>query len=428
MTAARPRPATKLLAGGLTLLVASTALGFLAGTAVRSPAQVLADTAPPGPTLLTEAVRIGTVARSVAFDGVVERAYVSAVPAPAVAAESSSAVVSRLPLREGDVVRNGTLVAEVSGRPVLVLAGRVPAFRTLAPGADGSDVQQLQAGLRSAGLRVTDSPGRYGAGTAAAVAALYERHGYEAVVTGTEQVEAASEAVRGAERGLEQARSGGDGSAVRYAAEDLARARADLAEAYATAGAQVPFGEIVFVPSLPATVATVDAALGAAAGDTLLHLAAGRLVVRGTPQSADLRGLRRGAAVELLLTPSGHTTGSVASVSAAAVADAGDGDAASEDGRTVTIVPARRLGGGRAGTPVRVIVTVAQSPTTSLVVPVSAVTSATDGTTYVTVVEGRQRHRVEVTTGFLGDGQVQVVPDGPDELVEGDRVAIGLGG
>lgn len=429
----RPRPAAKLLTVGLTLVIGSAGLGFLAGGAVRSPAQVLADTAPPRPTVLTEAVTYGKATRSVTFDGTVEPELVAPVPAPAVATDSSGAVVTRLPQREGDVVRAGALVAEVSGRPVLVLRGRIPSFRTMAPGASGRDVRQLQDGLRSAGLPVGDPDGSYGPSTAAAVAALYERHGYDAVVTGEEEVETATLTVREAQRTLEQARGAGDRSTTRYAAEDLARAQEALTQARISAGAQVPAGEIAFVPSLPATVTHVDVVLGGPAEGSLLALAAGRLVVRGEPRSADLRGLRRGAAVELLLAPEGRTTGRVSSVLAVSAAgtetdgDAGAaGDVGEPGGRTVTVVPSKRLSRARAGAAVRVIVTVAQSSEESLLVPVSAVSSSADGTTHVTVVEGEVRRQVAVTAGFLGDGVVQVSPTSGGGLALGDRVAIGL--
>lgn len=421
-----PRPAIKLLVAGLTLVVGSVALGFSAGSAVKSPAQALADTAAPRPTVLTEAVTYGSVSRSVSFDGAVERQFNFSVSAPAVVGDSAASIVTRLPHRHGDIIKNGSLVAEVSGRPVIVLAGRIPSFRALAPGAEGRDVAQLQAGLRRAGLSISDPRGEYGATTADAVASLYARFGYDAVVVGTEEVEAAELAVRDGERSLAQARESGDKSAIRYAEEDLSRAREDLATARSTAGAQVPAGEIAFVPSLPAEVTQVDSSVGAPAGDSLLTLAAGRFVVRGEPQVADLTGLRPGAHVELLLAPEGRRTGRVSHI--AATTQTTDGSTENADLRRVTVVPTKALTARQSGAAARVVVTVAQSPDQGLIVPVSAVVAAADGRTFVTVIDDDGRREVEVTTGFIGNGAVNVAPVQGSGLSKDERVAIGLGG
>ena len=43
----------------------------------------------------------------------------------------------------------GSVIVEVAGRPLFVFPGTVPAYRNLSPGETGTDVAQLQAGLRA---------------------------------------------------------------------------------------------------------------------------------------------------------------------------------------------------------------------------------------------------------------------------------------
>jgi peptidoglycan hydrolase-like protein with peptidoglycan-binding domain len=73
--------------------------------------------------------------------------------------------------REGAVVRRGRRLFEVSGRPVLLFYGSVPAYRTLTAGvADGADVAQLERNLAALGYSPGVVDDHFSASTAAAVA------------------------------------------------------------------------------------------------------------------------------------------------------------------------------------------------------------------------------------------------------------------
>ena len=65
----------------------------------------------------------------------------------------------------------GAIVYAVAGVPVRVVAGSLPFYRPLAPGAEGDDVRQLQQALRELGYSTAAPTGRYTAGTQAAVRA-----------------------------------------------------------------------------------------------------------------------------------------------------------------------------------------------------------------------------------------------------------------
>lgn len=424
----RGRPSMFLLLVGSLLLGGGSALGYFATSAVRSPAQVLAETKPPPLTVLTERVVRASVSRSVAFEGTVEREFVQAISAPT-ALDEGAAVVTRLP-RQGQKLSSGSVAAEVSGRPVMLLEGRLPAYRTLSPGDSGPDVAQLQSALRALDLLPYEESGVYGPGTTAAIASLYESAGYESVTVGRDEVDGALDVVRSAERSLEQLRREDkpDPLSIRFATEDLARARAGLAELQARAGAQVPLGEVVFVPKLPATVAQIRTSVGETAEGELFSVSSGPLVVRGSPVQADARRIRRGQSARLLISPVGEAEGRVAA-SAEAVSD--DGGSADEPlpvgSRSFTVDPARTLRPRLEGAPVRIIVSTSRSPRPGLAVPISAVSATASGTNFVVVVRDGKKTDVPVTTGFIGDGLVQVTPRERDALHEGDAVAVGTG-
>lgn len=93
------------------------------------------------------------------------------------------AIITAAPVSHGDVVKAGVVVAEASGRPVILLSGSVPAYRDLKVGDKGSDVQQLQTALGDVGLH-PDRDGEVGSLTLTALAALYQRLGYPMPVGG----------------------------------------------------------------------------------------------------------------------------------------------------------------------------------------------------------------------------------------------------
>lgn len=135
-----------------------------------------------------------------------------------------------------------SVALEVAGRPVIVLPGQLPAYRTLRAGNSGPDVVQLKAALRAAGFDAGNSD-TYDAATAAAVAAMYEKVGYAApgvdptaasALSGAEEAAAAAQkALDAAQRELTTAGKGPDrarrvelDNAVREAQRELAAARA----------------------------------------------------------------------------------------------------------------------------------------------------------------------------------------------------------
>src|SRR6478736_8080642 len=109
-------------------------------------------------------------------------------------------IVTALHVEVGDRVERGKTVAEINGRPAILLSGILPAYRDLRPGAVGPDVAQLTSALVSLGyLSVpTDT---YTSDVANAVRAMYEGAGYPAPTASSEletQLKAAREELRAA--------------------------------------------------------------------------------------------------------------------------------------------------------------------------------------------------------------------------------------
>ncbi|MFB7370810.1 peptidoglycan-binding protein [Streptomyces sp. NPDC056222] len=474
------------------LTAAATALlslgGVLGSTLVKSPAQAVADSAPPTPSVITAAVERQKLVRTLVFRGDFATGRQTEIAPTAIAATGkdgaqgesgarSSLVVTKVLVAEGDRAKAGRPLAEVSGRPVFVLPGALPGYRDLLPGISGDDVDQLQRALASLGIgRGGDRSGYFGPGTKAAVAALYRRMGYEPPVTGART----EEAVRQARTAWEEASttvtqmqqgspSGADKDATREgtdgggstagAGTDAGRAAgppADLEgarkrvreakEAYdlavAADGVMLPASEAIFVKDLPARVSGLPAAVGDRLEGPVVVLTSGGPQLTGYLDPTLEGRLTPGTRVEVTSETLGVTvSGKVASIGERMTpGDAKDakgqgqgksqGAGASVNGGApylpVTVTPDKAWDDRLEGHNVMITVTSPLTGTAVLVVPQAALLTGADTHTTVTVQEpgGRER-KVRVTAGPSADGLVQVTPAPGEFLREGDRVVVG---
>ncbi|WP_053704253.1 peptidoglycan-binding domain-containing protein [Streptomyces sp. WM6368] len=483
---ARGRRVVLAVVGGAALMAVG---GLLATTLVKSPAQVAAETGPPAQGALTAEVERRVLAQTVVMRGTVAADQSVAVsPQGMRSAEGAgAAVVTKLPLKAGEPVTAGQLVAEVSGRPVFTLHGAQPMYRDLKPGAGGDDVAQLQQALRELGHGTgADAKGVFGAGTKAALAARYRAIGYEplpAVADGGAALKSAREAVRSATWAVEDASGpagapagpgsgkggasatpgpgagpttgtgpgtgAGAGRELARAREALGEARAALAAAEAADGPMLPTAETVFLGSFPARVSSVGARAGSPVSGPVLTLSAGELVVEAYLKDDKRQLLRAGMAVVISSEVSGtDARGKVALVATERTAaqpagdlpqqgqgqdpkggggSGGDSGAGGADlGYRMVVRADQPLPAGFAGQDVRLTIESAATDGEALVVPVTAVSAGADGRTVITAVsaDGTQR-RIEVRTGTSGDGFVAVTPARAGALAAGTRVVIG---
>lgn len=228
------------------------AAGLVLGRLIVSPSEAASRAAPPeaGP------ISVPVEHRELANDVVLRGDVVYEDPV-AVVVETGDlggpAIVTGGVPAVGDSIEAGTVVLEVTGRPVIALSGDLPVYRTLRAGVSGPDVLQLKTALAGLGLFSGDTADPvYDAAAASGVTALYDRVGYPAPTAGEDVelgVTAAREGVDQAEEGLRLAQaelaSASDGAAagpervrldaaVRTAEAVLAEVRAACDQAPAT--------------------------------------------------------------------------------------------------------------------------------------------------------------------------------------------------
>ncbi|MFH9572213.1 peptidoglycan-binding protein [Streptomyces sp. NPDC017454] len=447
---ARKRRWIAAVAGGAVLLAGA---GVVASTLIKSPSQAAADARPPERSVLTSPVEHRVLTSSVIVRGqVVAGQTVDVAPQVAGGEDGAAPVVTKLPVKQGDRLKAGQVLLEVSGRPVFALPGRIPVYRDLRPGAEGDDVKQLQEALRGLGHGTGgDTAGTFGAGTKAALTSFYAAIGYDplpAVDDNGEGLEAAEGAVTAAERALEEAEDAeGEGAdrAVQYARDDLAETRDDLAAAQAASGPRLPAGEVVYLQGFPARVDAVPGRVGAPVDGTMLTVSGGKLAVQAYLPEHQRGLVRRGQRVQIYSELTGikaqAKVGSLADSLTAPDSGSGGGGGGRGEGETGGEVPAapgqsgyllrvdpdKPLDARLAGQDVRLTIEAARTDGKALVVPITALTAGADGRTTVTVLQpDEEQRRVEVRTGTAGDGFVAVEPVGSARLGKGEQVITGV--
>ncbi|MFC9429165.1 peptidoglycan-binding protein [Streptomyces sp. NPDC056987] len=320
--------------------------GWFAGTQVRSPADVAAAHKPPAAGPVTVAVEERPLTATVVASGSLE--YGSPRPlrlaGPVGSAggpeeEGTEQRVTKAPVA-GTVLKEGDVLMAVSGRPVLVLKGTVPMYRTIAPGTTGDDVTQLQQALRRIGFEPGAVSGTYRSGTASAVTRWYKSKGYPAhgpTAADRRRLAELRQAVTGAQvtllnsgsgeggssgegngsggdnsgeaEGVGGERTGGSTERVRKlerkaAQEALDAANGALSDFEASYGTKIPSGEVVFLPELPARLDKAAVSSGDAATGDIGTVTSSELLVRAVVPGADAPLLRPGLAVAVE-TPDG---------------------------------------------------------------------------------------------------------------------------
>ncbi|MCV2395423.1 hypothetical protein OEB99_13990 [Actinotalea sp. M2MS4P-6] len=234
-----PTPGRTLAVVAATAVV-SLGAGLALSHLIVSPAEAAAQAAPPEAGPITVPVEERTLSNEVVLRG--DAIYEDPLDVTIETGDlGGPAVVTGQVPEVGSTIEAGSVILEVTGRPVILLGGDLPVYRTLRAGGSGPDVRQLKEALAALGLDAGDPATGYDAQTAAAVRALYERVGYPAPAAGDEadaaadaaadEVRAAEQQVSAAQRELDAAGSGlGEPERVRLqAAVDTAQARLDEA-------------------------------------------------------------------------------------------------------------------------------------------------------------------------------------------------------
>ncbi|MFN8638058.1 MAG: peptidoglycan-binding domain-containing protein [Dehalococcoidia bacterium] len=171
----------------LAVFIISGLAGWLAGTQVRSPAEVAARTAPPPPSPILVPAENRELTTTVVTRGTARFGSPQKLLLPPSALRPGPAVVGRPPLL-GTELKEGEQLLSASGRPVFLLQGVQPSFRDLGPGLSGEDVFQLEEALARLGVDPGRVDGVYDRQTEAAVERWYRAAGYEPFQATQEQL------------------------------------------------------------------------------------------------------------------------------------------------------------------------------------------------------------------------------------------------
>ena len=228
--------------------------------------------------------------------------------------------------------------------------------------------------------------------------------------------------------------------AVTAAQQQVTDAQAALAALEAEVGTIMPAGEAVFLPTLPTTITTLDAQLGATPpADAIAQVSSTDTEIVGRVSTTDAELITVGTPVNIELRDAGiETTGTLTDVrTPTATVDPNNpglgGSGGDDSGRLEVVVVADDTTQIREfiNYPVRITVTVSATDDEVLAVPVAAISVGPDGTSRVEVERERARgtrpaqtELVDVTVGLAAQGYAEVSPiDGTLEI--GDRVVVG---
>ncbi|MGW6280401.1 peptidoglycan-binding protein [Kribbella sp. NPDC055071] len=426
-----PKSRRRVLVGVSAVAAVSLGVGVVAGSRIASPEDAAAKTAAPKASQITVPVKKQALSSKVvgrgdaSFDGAVNiRVETSGMTTPAIVTGKVPAV--------GSTITEGKALLEITGRPVIALAGVLPMYRALSPGSKGPDVLQLEQTLDRLGLDPGTVDDEYDTDTSNAVERLYEKAGYDApeadqqltqAVDGAKkQVDAAKNQLRQAQAQLKAAKAAKakDLSVQQGAVDDAEANLADAVqaknEAEFKAGTPLPVSEVVYVKTLPRRVDDVKVERGGTVNGTVMSASGAALVVTVKVDAETAQRLKAGMAASL---------------------DLGDGTAVAAKVRRVTkngsqydvvVAPnsltAKQLALLRDAN-VRVTIPVKSTAGKVLTVPIAALSSGSDGGSRVEVLRDGKVELIPVKVGLSADGFVQVSPTGDSKLSEGDQVVVG---
>lgn len=279
---------------------------------------------------------------------------------------------------QGEVVKDGGVIYEVDGAPVILLYGSTPAYRTLAEGVTGADVQQLNADLVALGY------------------------------VSRSDLDPSSKTFDWA---------------TRYGVERL-QAHLGL-----TQSGSLGFGSFVFLPG-EIRITSAQSVLGSAAmpGSAVASATSTMRRVVINLDASEQGSVKAGDEVSISL-PNGQTTpGKVTSVGTVATTPSGNGNGGGSGSGSnptveVDVTPDDPAATGTLdAAPVQVSITTRSAPD-ALVVPVTALLATATGGYDVELVESGRHRLVPVTLGLFDDADGLVQITGPG-LGAGQQVVV----
>lgn len=460
------RKRTSILFLVLTLVILVAAGSWIIGSTIQSPAEVAARTAPPSPSPILVPVEERVLTSNVVTRGTARFGSphsISIAPSPL---KSDTGVITSLPLRNTQLNEGDVLLA-ASGRPVFIFQGEIPAYRDFVPGISGDDVLQLERGLMRLGFDPGPIDGRYDEQTGAALADWYTLSGWQPFGSTTEQLGeiraleqelavatnnklTADDAVSAAPLAVEAALADAE-VANKVAAADIAAASTSeervLAEAAALAiqlagevsvqaaidaqkvaereaqiaadivdqittdlervrrdaGVKMPIDEIVFIPALPVRVEQIDVVIGDEASGPVMTVTNNQLSIDSSLPLDEAPLVKPGMAVVIDEPDLGiEATGVVGRVADIPGTDGVDGF------HVYFEVLVDKTPATLEGFSLRLAIPVESTGGAVMIVPISAMSLAADGTTRVKVYNDGAIESIVVKPGLSANGFVEV--------------------
>ncbi|TPW77786.1 peptidoglycan-binding domain-containing protein [Schumannella soli] len=364
---------------GLVAASAVTALAITAAAAVVLAAQGVLnfeDQQPKKsrtPQSFTE-VKSGTVVDTVEGDFTVEPSFSVDIEA--------DGVVTRAGVLGGVAIPEGQSVVAVNERPIFILDGQTPSYRSLGIDSVGTDVKQVQAALRRLGYRVGDKDGAYGASTARAVFAFYKDRGFLPVDQGGATIDKAAASTTG-----------------------------------------IPASELVFVPGGPYTAVTTCGRLSQRAAGKVCTISGGQSQLLVKPAKADAALVKAGQTVNLSFTNGNRVAATIQGASEPASADAGDqsadggdtsaasGSAAGSGGSdagTSRFIAVLAEGTAAPGSTGKAEIVLASSAVDALTIEATAIRQDSGGSFWI---ETASKKRVPISLGVCAGGVCEITGD-----------------
>ncbi len=380
---------------GVLILVGAIILaavgGWVAGSRIESPAEAAARTQAPTPSPILVPAELRTLSTDVITRGT------GRFGSPQTISVAGSSLKGELPRvltglpEQGAEFGQGAVILRISGRPVFLFAGEVPSFRDLGPGVRGADVLQLESGLAEAGFDPGELDGIFDTATERAVVELYAAAGFEPVQVNAGQL------------------------------EELRTVEGDLIPgSQSSAGIHIPADEVLFVESVPIRVSELFLSLGEAIDGPVGSVTDATVAIDSSVPVESAGLIAEGMRVVIDEPDLGiQETGVISRVAASPGTNGVDGFhvyfEVLVDNDPTNVVNAS----------VRLTIPIESTNQEVLVVPLSALTLAADGSSRVQLSVDGNIEQVIVVPGLSAQGLVEVTPvDG--ELNPGDLVVIGF--
>lgn len=364
-----------------------SAAGLAAARLIESPSQLAARTAAPATSVITGVAQLRVLRDPIMLPGLIRPGQTTIVRA---AAPYSKITVTKMRTSRGRGVRPGQVLAELDGRPLLLLRGRLAAYRDLHEGDTGPDVSQLQKALTSLGYGNYDPAGFFGWYTSQDLLLLYQHLGYSV---------------------------------------PLYRPPTKKHRLPAAPTAYLPMSEVSYIPAASALVISARARAGSVLnhGQILLRLATGNPYVTGIVPARQVDQARVGLHAQFASAlPHLSATGVIAKITEI---PAYAGRSPGHPMYQVVVTSKRPIPVGLVGTKVRLTLWAPVTSVPVLTVPLAGVFTGQHGRPpYVVRVDADgRRQMIPVHTGLAADGLVAVAGLRPGSLIPATRVLIGVG-